>query len=150
MPVVGEPGDQQGVFEPIATADSQWSVVAERSDPRCPPVHLLQKGHSDGPEDGLLAQGESDRGGKKGVAVGEVCGPIEGVNTPPQAVLLTGCPAFLSQHSNLRGLLRQQLQDDAFGSKVGIGDQVADAAFAFDGRQAPVVAHQFLATGIGR
>ena len=43
----------------------------------------------------LLAQGESDRGGKEGIAVGEVCGPIEGVNTPPQAVLLSGCPAFL-------------------------------------------------------
>ena len=85
--VVGKARHQQGGGQVLTVAHLNWLVIAPGPQARGGPEVLVQRGHGQGPEQGPALPGQADRGGKKGKAVGEVGGAIEGVNAPGQVRL---------------------------------------------------------------
>ena len=81
--------------------------------------------------------------------MGEVGGAIERIHTPTKTILFALRATFLGQHSDLRCCGFECLKHDAFGSKIGVGHQVAQASLVFNAGELSVMAHQFLTALIG-
>ena len=81
--------------------------------------------------------------------MGVIGGAIEGIDTPLQAALFGDATALLSQHSDLRCLLRQQAQHRRFCSQVGLGDQITTAPLLSHLLQPPEVMAQQLTSSQG-